>query len=64
VGCPSPALGQVSNGVRNMRMASVGNATGKSVIKINSPSYLPGNSGTLFWGAYKSPVIDLREVYR
>ncbi len=63
VGCPAPASGTVASGVRRFRVASSG-VTGSSVVRINSPAYLPSTSGTLFWGAYKSPVIDIRETFR
>lgn len=63
VGCPEPSSGTVASGVRRFRVASSG-ATGKSVVQINSPAYLPSINGTLFWGVYKSPVIDIREVFR
>ena len=67
VGCPAPtpasASVAVTNGVRRFRVASSG-VTGKSLVQINSPAYLPSTGGTLFWGAYKSPVIDIREVFR
>ena len=63
VGCPAPALGTVTAGINNFRVASNG-VTGKSVVQITAPTYLPSTSGTLYWGAYKSPVIDMRELYR
>lgn len=64
VGCPAPAAGAVTNGVRRFRVASSGGVVGKSVVQVNAPTYLPSAGGTLLWGIYKSPVIDTREVYR
>jgi hypothetical protein len=54
----------VVSGVRRFRVANSGSAAGKSVVQINAPAYLPSTSGTLFWGTYKSPIIDTREVYQ
>lgn len=65
VGCPGPGAGAALNGIRRFRIASNNNTAGISNITIvNGPAYLPSTSGRLFFGGYKSPVIDIREVFR
>ena len=65
VGCPGPGAGAALNGIRRFRIASNNNTAGISNITIvNGPAYLPSTSGRMFFGGYKSPVIDIREVFR
>lgn len=65
VGCPGPGAGATLNGIRRFRIASNNNTAGISNITIvNGPAYLPSTSGRMFFGGYKSPVIDIREVFR
>jgi len=65
VGCAGPGPGAATNGIRRFRIASNNNTAGISNITIvNGPAYLPSTTGRMFFGGYKSPVIDIREVFR